>query len=87
MTNIHDCQRDGCLYEGSMFCIYCGLTSDDIMDGCSDDCDGCCASDTVACHQGGCDMCEPYDFSYLSDDFNREYEEEALGRPLFPNEY
>lgn len=35
----------------------------------------------------GCDMCCPPDFSWMVDDFNREYEEHMMGRPLFPNEY
>ena len=30
MSGLHDCQRDGCQYEGSMFCIWCGLTAEDV---------------------------------------------------------
>ena len=26
---MHDCQIDGCHYEGSMFCMWCGLTAQD----------------------------------------------------------
>jgi hypothetical protein len=83
-----DHETDGCFYQGSLFCIYCGMTEEDVNDGCTDDCDGCCASDTRACHRGGCDMCEPYPFwEAEAEAYNREYEEERLGRPLFPNEY
>lgn len=32
MSETHDCLRDGCQYEGSLFCIWCGLTEDDIAD-------------------------------------------------------
>lgn len=26
----HDCFTDGCVYEGSLFCMYCGLTAEDV---------------------------------------------------------
>jgi len=35
----------------------------------------------------GCMMCCPWDDGGLADALNREHEEMALGRPLFPNEY
>lgn len=35
----------------------------------------------------GCEMCCPSDFSWMADAYNREAEENMLGRPLFPNEY
>lgn len=31
-TNDHDCLIHGCHYEGSMFCIWCGLTKEDRED-------------------------------------------------------
>lgn len=37
--------------------------------------------------RGGCMMCCPWDDGGLADAFNREAEEQMLGRPLFPNEY
>lgn len=35
----------------------------------------------------GCDMCCPPDFDWMADAYNREAEENMLGRLLFPNEY
>lgn len=35
----------------------------------------------------GCDMCCPPDFDWMADAYNREAEENMLGRPLFPNEW
>lgn len=32
MGALRDCERDGCQYEGSMFCIWCGLTAEDRED-------------------------------------------------------
>lgn len=26
----HECWHDGCVYNGSIFCIYCGLTKEDL---------------------------------------------------------
>ena len=57
--------KDGCLREGSLFCIFCGFTEEEMIGMCPNgaECDGCCDSETQKCHSGGCDMCDPAEYS------------------------
>ena len=63
----HDCFEEGCQYEGSMFCIWCGLTEDDLdLDG--EAADG--IADDIAMGRGGYEFGSLYDTTGLA--YNRE---------------
>jgi hypothetical protein len=59
-------ETDGCFYQGGLFCIYCGMTAEDVCD--DNECDGCCKTDDTPCHRGGCDMCVPDHYGISDED-------------------
>ncbi len=67
--------------EGNPYSIECLVIMDQILlTRHTSLCEGCLG-------RTGCDMCCPPDFSWMNDAYDREGQEEMLGRPLFPNEY